>query len=585
VRWTRTLIPTLKEDPAEAEIPSHKLMLRAGLIRKLSAGAYSYLPLGLRALHKAAQIVREEMNAAGAVEILMPVIQPVELWEESGRFKDYGPLLMHFEDRAGRRTALGPTHEEVVTDLVRNHISSYRQLPITLYQIQTKFRDEIRPRFGVLRSREFLMKDAYSFDVDLDGLNKSYDAMYRAYCRIFDRCGLQYVVVEAESGPIGGEASHEFMVPSESGEDMLVQCSACDYAANTEKAEVGERPGLQDAETRRRGDAENQQGELKPFKKIATPGKTTIEQVSELLKCKPQQMLKTLIYKVDGNAAAVLVRGDHELNELKLKRALSAKTLEMADAATIERVTGAPVGFAGPVNSQCPMIADRAVGEMRKVVTGANEADSHLVGVVPGRDFAIPRLADLRVAVEGDPCPRCGAAMNLRRGIEVGHVFKLGTKYSDAMGAYFLDPQEQRRPIIMGCYGIGVNRILAALIETNHDADGIRWSLALAPYWVLVLPLAMQNADVRDAAEKIYQELIARNVDVLLDDREARAGFKFKDADLIGIPLRVAIGERGIKQGVVEIKWRDQAEPKKVSIRDAVQAVLTETSNSRQKPG
>jgi len=579
VRWSQTLIPTIKEDPADAEIPSHKLMLRAGLIRKLSAGAYTYLPLGHRALQKAIGIVRQEMDAAGAIEILMPVIQPIELWEESGRYKDYGPMLMQLEDRAGRRTALGPTHEEVVTDLVRNQISSYRQLPLTLYQIQTKFRDEIRPRFGVLRSREFLMKDAYSFDVDLDGLNKSYDAMYRAYCRIFDRCGLEYVVVEAESGPIGGDASHEFMAPSDSGEDVIVQCSQCSYAANTEKAEIGKGSGFgvqgsgghqPDTPARAPGD------EPKPFKKIDTPGKTTIEQVSLQLKCKPHGMVKTLIYKADGKPIAALVRGDHELNELKLRRALGAKSVEMADPETIRHATGAPVGFAGPVGIKCAMIADRAVGAMPKCVTGANEADAHLVGVVPGRDFALPTLADLRIAADGDPCPRCGAAMKLRRGIEVGHVFKLGTKYSTALGAYFLDTKEQRQPIIMGCYGIGVNRILAALIETNHDADGIRWSKSLAPYSVLVLPLAMQNAEVRDAAERVYSDLTARGVDVLIDDRDARAGFKFKDADLIGIPLRVAIGERGIKEGIAELKWRHDAEPKKVPLSAVVDAVAGE---------
>jgi prolyl-tRNA synthetase len=579
VRWSQTLIPTLKEDPADAEIPSHRLMVRAGLIRKLSAGAYTYLPLGFRALHKAIQIVREEMDAAGAMEILMPVIQPVELWEESGRFKDYGPLLMHFEDRAGRRTALGPTHEEVVTDLVRNQISSYRQLPLTLYQIQTKFRDEIRPRFGVLRSREFLMKDAYSFDVDLEGLNRSYDAMYKAYCRIFDRCGLQYVVVEAESGPIGGEASHEFMVPSDSGEDMLVQCSACGYAANTEKAEIGEAKQVQVA------GQPAVAGELKPFKKVDTPGKTTIEQVSELLGSKPNQMIKTLIFLADGKPVAALIRGDHDLNELKLKRALGAGTVEMADAESIQRVTNAPVGFAGPVGIGCPVVADHAVGRMKKAVTGANEADAHLVGVVPGRDFPMPRLSDLRLAVQGDPCPRCGAAMNLRRGIEVGHVFKLGTKYSKALGAYFLDPKEDRHEIIMGCYGIGVNRILAALIETNHDADGIRWSKALSPYRVLILPLAMQNAELREAAEKIYQELGRRGIDVLIDDREARAGFKFKDADLIGFPLRVALGERGIKDGIAEVKWRHQAEPIKVPLAKVVDTVISELSARQEGSG
>jgi prolyl-tRNA synthetase len=566
VRWTKTLIPTLKEVPAEAEIPSHQLMLRAGIIRKLSAGAYSYLPLGLRALHKAIAIVRQEMDAAGAIEILMPALQPVELWEASGRYKDYGPMLMHFEDRAGRRTALGPTHEEVVTDIVRNHISSHRQLPITLYQIQTKFRDEIRPRFGVLRSREFLMKDAYSFDVDVEGLSRSYEAMYRAYCRIFERCGLEYVVVEAESGPIGGDASHEFMVPSESGEDLLVQCSACSYAANTEKAEVGAPPS--------RAAASAAPAPLPPCKKVDTPGKTTIEQVSALLGCKPRQMIKTLIYQIDGRAVAVLIRGDHEANDLKVKRALGATSVELADPDTIRQVSGAPVGFAGPVGIACSMIADRAVGEMPKAVTGANEADAHLVGVVPGRDFALPPSADLRMAVAGDPCPRCGGAMKLRRGIEVGHVFKLGTKYSQALGAYFLDAKEERHPIVMGCYGIGVNRILAARIEAQHDADGIRWPVSIAPHTVVVLPLNIQNAAIHQAAERIYAELRAAGIDVLIDDRDARPGVKFKDADLIGFPLRVAIGERGIKDGAAEIKWRHEAEPKRLPIGETTAGVV-----------
>ena len=574
VRWSKTLIPTLKEDPAEAEIPSHKLMLRSGMIRKLSAGAYSYLPLGFRSLMKAAEIVREEMDSAGAVEILMPVIQPVELWKESGRFEDYGPVLMHFEDRAGRHTALGPTHEEVVTDIVRGHISSYRQLPITLYQIQTKFRDEIRPRFGVLRTREFIMKDAYSFDTDLEGLGRSYDAMYKAYCRVFDRCGLDYVVVEAESGPIGGDASHEFMVPSDSGEDMLVQCSRCNYAANTDKAQIGAQTGP---------DQRSATQDTEPYRKVDTPGASTIEQVSELLGCKPEQMIKTLIYKADGKPVSVLIRGDHEANELKIRRALGATTVEMADPETIRQVTGAPVGFAGPVGIQCPILADQAITTLQHGVTGANQPDAHLVGVVPGRDFAVPQIADLRMPVQGDPCPRCAAEMQLRRGIEVGHVFKLGTKYSEALGAYFIDPTELRRPIVMGCYGIGINRILAALIEIQHDADGIRWSRALAPYSVLVLPLNIQKKPIRDAAEKIYQGLCDAGLDVLLDDRDARPGVKFKDADLIGIPVRVAVGERGIQQGIAEVKRRDAKELRKVPIEATVEATLQEVAALERK--
>ncbi len=568
VRWSKTLITTLKETPAEAEIPSHQLMHRAGMTRKLSAGAYSYLPLGFRALQKAVAIVRQEMEAAGAIEILMPIIHPAELWEQSGRLRDYGPLLMQLRDRVGRQSVLGPTHEEVVTELVRAYIGSYRQLPITLYQIGPKFRDELRPRFGVLRSREFLMKDAYSFDVDLDGLNRSYEAMYQAYCRIFDRCGLEYVIVEAESGPIGGDVSHEFMVPSENGEDTIVQCSACSYAANTERAEVGGLSG-RPAEI---GAAEQWP---KP-KKVPTPGKTTIEQVSSLLGCRPDQMIKTLIYEADGKPVAVLIRGDHEANESKIRRYLGASELTMADPVTIEHVTGAPVGFAGPVGLGCRSIADQAVAGIRDGVTGANEADAHLVGVVPGRDFQLTELADLRVAVEGDPCPRCRQPLRLRRGIEVGHVFKLGTKYSEALGAYFIDTDKTRKPIVMGCYGIGINRILAAWIECNHDEHGIRWCKALAPYSVLLLPLNVNDPAVRETAEKLYAQLTARGLEVLFDDRDARAGFKFKDADLIGLPLRIAVGERAVKAGMVEIKRRDSDEVKKVPIGDAADAVVAE---------
>ena len=544
-------------------------MLRAGLIRKLSAGAYTYLPLGNRALQKAIRIVRDEMDTAGAIEVLMPVIQPIELWEESGRFKDYGPLLMHFEDRAGRRTALGPTHEEVVTDVIRSCISSYRQLPITLYQIQTKFRDEIRPRFGVLRSREFLMKDAYSFDVDLEGLNQSYEAMYQAYCRIFERSGLEYVVVEAESGPIGGDASHEFMVPSNAGEDMLVQCSKCSYAANTERAEIGR----SDNDVTGHVDCEEV---LPSLKSVDTPGATTIEQVSRLLACTPQGMIKTLIYKANSEPVAVLIRGDREANEQKIKRVLGVDTIDMADAETILDATQAPVGFAGPVGIRCRIIADREIGRMRDAVTGANQGDAHLVGVVPGRDFPMPQLADLRVAQSDDPCPRCGATLKVRRGIEVGHVFKLGTKYSEALSAHYLDQDKTRKPMIMGCYGIGINRILAAMIETNHDADGIVWPQSLAPYRVLVLPLNVRKQSIRDVAEKIYQGLMDHGIDVLLDDRDARPGFKFKDADLIGSPVRIAVGERGIKDGYTELKLRNETVAKKIPIESAVEAVLQE---------
>ncbi len=562
MRWTHTFIPTLKEDPADAQIPSHKLMVRAGLIRQLVAGAYCYLPLGLRALNKAIQIVREEMDKAGAVEVHLPVIHPAELWQETGRYSDYGDNLMKVKDRKGAMLVLGPTHEEVMTDLIRHHVNSYRQLPLTLYQIQTKFRDEARPRFGVLRTREFLMKDAYSFDVDLAGLNKSYDAMYQAYCRIFDRCGLKYVAVEAESGPIGGDASHEFMVPSENGEDTVVESEDGQYAANVERAEIG--PFLGDVPPESQA----------PLAKVATPGHSTIEQVSSFLHCSPAQMIKTLIYVADGNPVAALVRGDHEVNENKLKRHLGASQLELADPATIEKVTGAPVGFAGPVGLKARVIADASVMRVRDGVTGANEADMHLTGVQPGRDFHPDKITDIRNAVAGDPSPRGNGVLRIRKGIEVGHVFKLGTKYSAKMRAHYLDEKGKEHPIIMGCYGIGVTRILSALIETNHDAGGILWSMGLAPYQVLLVPLNVTHGPIMEAANQLYQQLQDQGVDVLLDDRDARPGFKFKDGDLIGIPLRVVIGEKGLAQGQIELKWRHEPQSWNVPLEQAKARIL-----------
>lgn len=562
MRWTHTFIPTLKEDPADAQIPSHKLMVRAGLIRQLVAGAYCYLPLGLRALNKAINIVREEMDKAGAVEVHLPVIHPAELWQETGRYADYGDNLMKVKDRKGAMLVLGPTHEEVMTDLIRHHVNSYRQLPLTLYQIQTKFRDEARPRFGVLRTREFLMKDAYSFDADLAGLNKSYDAMYQAYCRIFERCGLKYVAVEAESGPIGGDASHEFMVPSANGEDTLVESSDGQYAANVERAEIGPFLGNVPLESHT------------PISKVATPGHSTIEQVSAFLKCSPEQMIKTLIYVADGNPVAALVRGDHEVNENKLKRHLGANQLELADPETIAKVTGAPVGFAGPVGLKARIIADASVMRIRDGVTGANEQDMHLTGVQPGRDFHPDKITDIRNAVEGDPSPRGKGTLCIRKGIEVGHVFKLGTKYSARMRAHYLDEKGKEHPIIMGCYGIGVTRILSALIETNFDDSGIIWSMGLAPYQVLLVPLNVTHTGIMEATNQLYQQLQEQGVDVLMDDRDARPGFKFKDGDLIGIPLRVVIGEKGLAQGQLELKWRSEAKSWNVPLAEAKARIL-----------
>ncbi|MHB1557996.1 MAG: proline--tRNA ligase [Isosphaeraceae bacterium] len=566
MRWTHALIPTLKETPADAVAPSHVLLLRAGMIRQLGAGTYTYMPLGLRVLQKAVQIVRQEMDAAGALELLMPALQPVELWKESGRYEAYGDMLMKLAISGGHQMALGPTHEEVITDIIRDLVNSYKQLPVTLYQIQTKFRDEPRPRFGIVRTREFLMKDAYSIDADLGQLNTSYDKMYEAYCRIFDRCGLPYVIVEAESGPIGGDSSHEFMVPCSTGEDTVIFCGKCGYAANQERAEVGGH----DHPVRTPDPA------APAYESVATPAKRTIREVCEFLGVLEQTSAKLLVYLADGKPAAALLRGDHELNEAKFRRALGASSVEPADPATIEKATGTPLGFLGPVGIKIPMVVDRAIAAMPAVMVGGNAVDVHLKGVVPGRDFSLAALHDLRNADAGDPCPRCGGALERKSGLEIGHVFKLGTKYSKSMGATYLDEKGAETHIIMGCYGIGINRIVASAVEASHDANGIVWPLAIAPYHVLIVPLQVQNAAVMERALALESALSAAGLDVLVDDRDQRPGFKFKDADLIGIPLRVVIGERGLKDGQVEVKWRDQAEARTVPADSADQSILEE---------
>ena len=565
--WSRSLIPTMKETPEGAEIPSHVLMLRAGLINQVMAGAYTYLPLGLRALKKAEQIVRKGMDAAGAVEILMPALMPIGLLEQTGRIHTFGDVLIKFEVKRQNRKvqmALGPTHEETITDLVAHHISSYRQMPITMYQIQTKFRNEERPRFGVLRTSEFIMKDAYSFDAAVEGLNKSYDAMYAAYCSIFAHCGLSYLAVEAESGPIGGDASHEFMVLADNGEDTVLHCAECGYAANQEKAEIGGR------------DSVPSKFAQEPIERVSTPGAATIEQVAKFLKCSAQRMIKTLIYVADGKPIAVLLRGDHEANEGKVRRAAAVAKIELADPKVIAEVTGAPVGFAGPVGLKqpIPIYADREIEKIVNGITGANEAETHLKGVNPGRDFQATAFADLRKAIDGDPCPRCSSKLAVRHAIEIGHVFKLGTKYSDALSARFLDHSEQLKPIIMGCYGIGVNRIIAASIEASHDANGIVWPMSLAPYEVVLSPVKVTDPATKEAAERLYNELTAAGIEVLLDDRDVRAGVKFKDADLIGIPLRVVISERGLKDGKLEMKWRWGKEVELIDLAGATQTII-----------
>ncbi|OHB46963.1 MAG: proline--tRNA ligase [Planctomycetes bacterium GWF2_39_10] len=552
MKWSQSLIPTLKENPSEAEIDSHKLMIRAGLIRRITAGAYAYLPLGTLVLNKVINIVREEMNRAGAIEVFLPALQPLNLLEESGRLNVFGDDLITFEDRHGKTTALGPTHEEIITDIVRNEINSYRQLPITLYQIQTKFRDETRPRFGVLRSKEFIMKDAYSFDIDYEGLNKSYKLMYDAYCRIFDRCDLDYIVVEADSGAMDGDVSHEFMVPSSVGEDVLIRCLKCGYSANRERAEFAPIP-------------KENHVTLQTVKEVLTPNKHTIQEVSTFLKVSSSKMVKTMIYISNGEPIAVLLRGDHEVNETKLTKVLGqeavALALALADHTTIEHVTGARLGFAGPVGLKTRIIADQAVSVLSNFVTGANKSDFHLLNVNTERDFKIDQIANVRYVTKGDKCPKCNHDLDISQGIEIGHVFKLGTKYSDALKAKFLDTNGKEKSMIMGCYGIGVNRIIASLIERSHDENGIIWPLLLAPYKVIIIPVNVSDTNSMQMANSIYEDLSNNlGIEVLLDDRDLRPGVKFKDADLIGIPIKIIIGRKFTETKELEIKLRKSGE-------------------------
>jgi prolyl-tRNA synthetase len=561
MRMSKLLVPTLKEDPADAEVVSHRLMLRAGMIRKLTAGVYSYLPLGYRSLRKVEQIVREEMDAAGAQEVFLPMVQPADLWKESGRWDFYGSELLRLKDRHDRECCLGPTHEEVITDLVRRDVRSYRDLPLNLYQIQTKFRDEIRPRFGLMRCREFMMKDGYSFDATEAGAEESYRLMWEAYSKVFIRCGLRFRPVEADSGPIGGSFSHEFMVLANTGEDTIVSCDSCDYAANMEKAEI--RPSAPSTAIRSAG----------PLKKVATPGASTIEQVCGFLNVQPSELVKTLILRTEQGALAVLVRGDHDLNEVKVKNFLNVSQLELADERTIEEITGGPLGFSGPVGLEgVKILADNAIRGLASAVVGANEKDAHLVDACPA-EFKVDHYGDFRSAAEGDPCPKCEGKLVLNRGIEVGHVFKLGTKYSKAMNAQFLDAEGQENPMIMGCYGIGVSRTIAAAIEQNHDEDGIIFPPPLAPFTVIVTPVGAKNTEVDEAAESVYRALWSAGMDTLLDDRDERPGVKFKDADLIGIPFRVTVGKKALAEGKVELRNRRTKEMELVELDGIVAAI------------
>jgi prolyl-tRNA synthetase len=561
MRYTRYFIPTYKEKPSDAEVVSHQLMLRAGMIRKLTSGIYTYLPAGLRSIRKVERIIREEMDRSGAVELLMPAVQPAELWQESGRWDHYGCELLRFKDRHQRDACLGPTHEEVITDLVRREIRSYKQMPVNFYQIQTKFRDEIRPRFGVMRGREFIMKDAYSFDADVEGMARSYQIMHETYTRIFRRCGLSFRAVEADTGAIGGSVSHEFMVLADSGEDQIVSCLSCDYAANMEKAEVWPPEENSPHET------------LLPLEEVKTPGRRTIEEVASFLGIPARRLIKTLIYEVGGEVIAVLVRGDHDLNEAKLKAILEAPQAEMAAEDLVEEKTGAPVGFAGPVGTGLRVVADNAVARMANAVTGGNRVDTHFKNVNPGRDFQVELYGDIRSITQEDKCPRCGGGLRFARGIEVGHIFQLGTKYSQAMRAYYLDDNGKEQPIVMGCYGIGVGRTVAAAIEQNHDQDGIIFPIPIAPFEVVVLPLQMNEPGVVEAAERVYKGLVDLGVEVLLDDRDLRAGAKFKDADLLGTPLRAAVGSKGLARGAVELKLRAGGDVLSVPLEEAPKAI------------
>ncbi len=571
MRYSQLLLPTLKESPAEAEVVSHILLLRAGFIRKLTAGIYTYMPFGLAAIRKVENIVREEMNRAGAQELLMPMVQPADLWKETGRYEKYGPELLRFHDRHERESCLGPTHEEVITDIARKELHSYRDLPVNLYQIQTKFRDEIRPRFGLMRGREFIMKDAYSFDVNDEGAEVSYRKMYDAYKRIFTRCGLEFRAVQADSGAIGGSFSHEFMVLAKTGEDTIVICKDCEYAANMEKAVV-----KLVSSTSSEPPAE--------LEKVETPGKRKVEAVCEFLGIEPSRLVKTLVFKADGQPVAVLVRGDREVEEVKLKNLLGVADVEMAGDEEVFKATGVPTGYLGPVGIKIRVVADQEVAAMRNFYAGGNEKNYHLKNVNFDRDFQVEAVADLRQVSPDDPCPECGGKLELTQGIEVGHVFKLGTGYSESMNATFQDSDGQEKHFVMGCYGIGVSRVVAAAIEQNHDESGIIFPVPIAPCTVIILNLGVKDETITATAEKLYRELQSYGLEVLIDDRDERPGLKFKDADLLGIPYRVTVGNSYVKSGKVEVRRRRDGVTEEMTPEEAVGALCERISSELMKP-
>lgn len=548
MRQSTYLSPTLRDIPSDAEVKSHQLMLRAGLIRQSTSGVYSYLPLGFKVLKKVENIVREEMNRAGAQELLMPAIQPAELWKESGRWEAYGPELMRFKDRHDREFALGPTHEEIITKIVKDDVQSYKKLPMTLYQIQNKFRDEVRPRFGVLRAREFIMKDAYSFDTSYEGLDESYDKMYEAYTKIFTRCGLDFRAVVADSGAMGGKDTHEFMVLSEVGEDTIAYSDESDFAANVEIAPViVDYPKSDEA--------------LKEMELLVTPGQKTIEEVSSFLNTSKEKLIKSMLFIVDENPILVLVRGDHEVNDVKIKHLFDAQIVELATEEETHRYIGTAPGYVGPieVKKEVRIVADNAVKSMVNAVCGANKEDYHYINVNVDRDFKVEQFADLRMIQEGDPSPDGKGRIRFTEGIEVGHVFKLGTRYSESMGAYFLDENGKSQPMIMGCYGVGVSRTVAAIIEQNHDEHGIVWPTSVTPFHVHIIPVNMKQEEQAQLALQLYDSLQEEGLEVLLDDRQERPGVKFNDADLFGFPVRVTVGKKA-NEGIVEVKIRKTGE-------------------------
>jgi len=559
MRWSKYFIPTLREDPKAAEVTSHKLMLRAGLIQKLAGGLYSYLPLGLRVINKVSRIVRRELNKRGALELLMPVLQPKEIWEKSGRWETMGPLMMRFTNREEKCFVLGPTHEEIITGIVAKSIRSYRDLPKNFYQIQTKFRDEIRPRFGVIRAREFIMKDGYSFHATEESADREYEIMYQAYSDIFKRCGLEARPIEADTGIMGGRQSHEFTVPAAAGEDIIVSCSKCGYSANVELASRRMAPDRTEKQT------------ILKMEEVNTPDMKKVDDLARFFRCGSDRFIKTLIYEANGKPVVVLARGDIDISEAKLRMVLGAGDAVLAGDRVIEGVTGAPVGFAGPAGlAGIEIIADQSIQGLVNAITGANKKDKHIKNVNIEKDFKVDRFVDIGIAREGDLCRQCGEELKLSPGIEVGQVFKLGKKYSEKLGAVYLDKKGNINPMIMGCYGIGISRTVAAIVECHNDKNGIKWPVSVAPFKVLIIAINYNKPEIKEASDSIYNNLEKEGIEVLFDDREETAGIKFKDGDLVGIPFQVVVGKKYLVSGMIEIKKRADGCSEQVSIESVV---------------